>query len=91
MVVLDLFLILFCLGLVPDYAFERNRKAFVFNSLLTKPEVIAVLSKVREECERVVEIGLFQTTFIKPLHLEEFESAQSHKCTEVSNCHLHTD
>ncbi|KAI7795154.1 dynein axonemal heavy chain 1 [Triplophysa rosa] len=68
---------------VPVFPFENNRKAFVFNSLLTKPEVIALLSKVREECDRVVEIGLFQITFIKPLPLEEFESAQSHKCTEV--------
>lgn len=80
-------ILLLFLGLVPVpvYPFENNRKAFVFNSLLTKPEVIAVLSKVREECDRVVEIGLFQITFRKPLPLEEFESAQSHKCREVAN------
>ncbi|KAK7127569.1 hypothetical protein R3I93_020220 [Phoxinus phoxinus] len=68
---------------VPDYPFEKNRADFVFNSLLTKPEVIAVLSKVREECNRVAEMSLFQFSFKKSLRLEEFESAQSQKHAQV--------
>lgn len=69
---------------VPDYPFEKNRADFVFNYLLTKPEVIAVLSKVREECNRVTEMSLFDFNFKKSLRLEEFESAQSKKHAQVN-------
>lgn len=75
----------FLLGLVsvPDYPFEKNRAAFVFNTLLTKPEVITVLSIVREECNRVAKMSLFHLSFTKSLSLEEFESAQSQKHAQV--------
>lgn len=74
------------LGLVsvPDYPFEKNRRAFIFNTLLTRPEVIAVLSKVREECNRVAEMSLFHVSFAKSLRLEDFESAQSQKHAQVN-------
>ncbi|XP_009304459.3 dynein axonemal heavy chain 1 [Danio rerio] len=68
---------------VPNYPFEKNRAAFVFNSLLTKAEVIAVLSRVREECNRVAEMSLFYVSFTKSLRLEEFESAQSQKHSQI--------
>ncbi|XP_026131005.1 dynein heavy chain 1, axonemal isoform X1 [Carassius auratus] len=68
---------------VPDYPFEKNRAAFVFNTLLTKPEVITVLSTVREECNRVAKMSLFHVSFTKSLSLEEFESAQSQKHAQV--------
>ncbi|XP_051768758.1 dynein axonemal heavy chain 1 [Ctenopharyngodon idella] len=68
---------------VPDYPFEKNRRAFIFNTLLTRPEVIAVLSKVREECNRVAEMSLFHVSFAKSLRLEDFESAQSQKHAQV--------
>jgi len=55
---------------VPDYPFEKNRADFVFKYLLTKPEVIALLSKVREECNRVAEMSLFHFSFKKSLRLE---------------------
>ncbi|KAL6464354.1 hypothetical protein MHYP_G00266710 [Metynnis hypsauchen] len=68
---------------VPDYLYEKNRAAFAFNSLLTKPEVISALSKVRAECNRVTSMSLFHITFTKPLRLEEFELAQSQTHTQV--------
>ncbi|KTF88877.1 hypothetical protein cypCar_00027703 [Cyprinus carpio] len=68
---------------VPDYPFEKNRAAFVFNTLLTKPEVITVLSIVREECNRVAKMSLFHLSFTKSLSLEEFESAQSQKHAQI--------
>ncbi|KAL7843672.1 hypothetical protein AOLI_G00251840 [Acnodon oligacanthus] len=68
---------------VPDYLFEKNRAAFAFNSLLTKPEVISALSKVRAECDRVASMSLFHVTFTKPLRLEEFELAQSQTHAQV--------
>ncbi|KAI4880923.1 hypothetical protein NFI96_025448, partial [Prochilodus magdalenae] len=72
-------------GLVaaPDFPFEKNRAAFAFNSLLTKPEVISALSKVRAECNRVAAMSLFHITFTKPLRLEEFELAQSQTHAQV--------
>lgn len=82
----------FLLGFVsvPNYPFEKNRAAFVFNSLLTKAEVIAVLSRVREECNRVAEMSLFYISFTKSLRLEEFESAQSQKHAQVKKTASYT-
>ncbi len=94
--VVDLFYLSpFLLGLVsvPDYPFEKNRAAFVFNTLLTKPEVITVLSTVREECNRVAKTSLFHVSFTKSLSLEEFESAESQKHAQVyklSPIHIQT-
>ncbi|RXN34314.1 dynein heavy chain axonemal [Labeo rohita] len=68
---------------VPDYPFEKNRAAFVFNTLFTKPELITVLSIVREECNRVTKMSLFYYSFSKSLSLEEFESEQSQKHAQV--------
>lgn len=78
---------------VPDYPFQENRRAFTFSTLLSKPEVISVLSKVREECNRVAEMNLFHVSFSKSLRLEEFESAQSQKHAQVKRTatykHIH--
>lgn len=74
---------------VPDYPFEKNRAAFVFNTLFTKPELITVLSIVREECNRVTKMSLFYYSFSKSLSLEEFESEQSQKHAQVYS-HLRT-
>ncbi|KAG9260637.1 dynein heavy chain 1, axonemal [Astyanax mexicanus] len=68
---------------VPDYPFKKNRAAFAFNYLLTKPEVLSALSKVRVECDRVAAMSLFQVKSFKPLRLEEFELAQSQTYTQV--------
>ncbi|XP_013988847.1 dynein axonemal heavy chain 1 isoform X2 [Salmo salar] len=68
---------------VPTYPFEKNRAAFAFNSLLTKPEVISALSKVRGECNRVAAMSLFHVTFTKSLRLEEFELTQSQTHAQV--------
>ncbi|XP_066527086.1 dynein axonemal heavy chain 1 [Hoplias malabaricus] len=68
---------------LPDYQFKKNCAAFAFNSLVTKPEVISALSKVRTECNRVTAMSLFYITFTKPLRLEEFELAQSQTHTQV--------
>uniref|UniRef100_A0AAZ3Q3C2 Dynein heavy chain 1, axonemal n=1 Tax=Oncorhynchus tshawytscha TaxID=74940 RepID=A0AAZ3Q3C2_ONCTS len=68
---------------VPTYPFEKNRAAFAFNSLLTKPEVISALSNVRGECNRVAAMSLFHITFTKSLRLEEFELTQSQTHAQV--------
>lgn len=68
---------------IPVYPFEQNRAAFTFNTLLTNPEVIAALSKVHAECNRVASMSLFHLTFTKVLRLEEFELAQSQTHAQV--------
>ncbi|XP_041945152.1 dynein heavy chain 1, axonemal isoform X2 [Alosa sapidissima] len=68
---------------IPAYPFQKNRAAFTFNTLLTKPEVISALSKVHAECNRVASMSLFHLTFTKVLRLEEFELAQSQTHAQV--------
>ncbi|XP_018600098.2 dynein heavy chain 1, axonemal isoform X2 [Scleropages formosus] len=68
---------------VPDYPFERNRAAFVFNSLLTRPEVIAALSNVHIECSKASAMSLFYTNFTRCLRLEEYEQTQTQTHSQV--------
>ncbi|XP_067855101.1 dynein axonemal heavy chain 1 [Heptranchias perlo] len=72
-------------GLVqlPDYPFYQNRKAFSFNTLLTKPEVIRALCKVRAECNKVAAMSLFFVTQIKAVRLEEFDQIQSQAHAQI--------
>ncbi|XP_072136794.1 dynein axonemal heavy chain 1 isoform X1 [Mobula birostris] len=72
-------------GLVqlPDYSFNQMKKAFSFNTLLTKPEVIVALCKVHAECNKVAAMSLFFVTFIKTVRLEEFEQIQSQAHAQI--------
>ncbi|XP_029455356.1 dynein heavy chain 1, axonemal [Rhinatrema bivittatum] len=68
---------------VPDYPFAENRAAFVCITLLTRPEVIRSLCKVRAECNRVAAMSLFHSTLTKCVRLEEFEQTQSQTFSQV--------
>ncbi|XP_029908318.1 dynein heavy chain 1, axonemal [Myripristis murdjan] len=68
---------------VPDYHFKMKRAAFVSKSLLTKPEVIHVLSEIGAECNKVTDMSLFHITLTKPVRLEEFELTQTQKHEQV--------
>ncbi|XP_032892704.1 dynein heavy chain 1, axonemal [Amblyraja radiata] len=68
---------------IPDYPFHQKKKAFFFNTLLTKPEVILALCKVRTECNKVAAMSLFFVTFIKSVRLEEFEQIQSQAHAQI--------
>ncbi|XP_069045720.1 dynein axonemal heavy chain 1 isoform X1 [Lepisosteus oculatus] len=68
---------------VPDYPFAKQQRAFAFNSLLTKPEVIEALSKVQAECNRVVAMRLFHVNLTKTVRLKEFELTQSQVYSQV--------
>ncbi|XP_059505480.1 dynein axonemal heavy chain 1 [Stegostoma tigrinum] len=68
---------------LPDYPFAQNRKAFSFNTLLTKPEVIVALCKVHAECNKVAAMSLFFVTLIKGVRLEEFEQMQSQAHAQI--------
>ena len=63
---------------VPDYPFDEQYDSFAFNSLLTLPESIQAITKVRTECNRVSHtMSLYHIPTAKPMRLEEFEQAQS--------------
>ncbi|XP_044079595.1 dynein axonemal heavy chain 1 isoform X1 [Siniperca chuatsi] len=69
---------------VPHLDYKKNQAAFVFCSLLTKPEVISVLTEICSECNKVATMRLFNVSSIKPLRLDEFEVSQSQMHTQIS-------
>ncbi|XP_059176982.1 dynein axonemal heavy chain 1-like [Physella acuta] len=68
---------------VPKYPFDEQYDSFAFNSLLTLPESIQAMGKVRTECNRVSCTSLFHIPTTKPMKLEEFEQTQSQMTTQV--------
>ncbi|XP_074517159.1 dynein axonemal heavy chain 1 [Sebastes fasciatus] len=69
---------------VPPFAYKKNQAAFACCSLLTKPEVICVLSEILSECNKVATMRLFNVSSVKPLRLDEFEVMQSQMHTQIS-------
>lgn len=70
---------------VPKYPFREQKQDFTFVSLLTRPEVITALSKVRAECNKVISMSLFHSNLSKYSRLEEFEQIQSQAFSQVIN------
>ncbi|KAM7063036.1 dynein axonemal heavy chain 1 [Molossus nigricans] len=68
---------------VPKYPFQEQKEDFTFVSLLTRPEVITALSKVRAECNKVTSMSLFHSNLSKYSRLEEFEQIQSQTFSQV--------
>ncbi|XP_032988956.1 dynein axonemal heavy chain 1 isoform X1 [Rhinolophus ferrumequinum] len=68
---------------VPKYPFQEQKENFTFVSLLTRPEVITALSKVRAECNKVTAMSLFHSTLSKYSRLEEFEQIQTQSFSQV--------
>lgn len=68
---------------VPTYPFREQKEDFTFVSLLTRPEVITALSKVRAECNKVTSMSLFHSSLSKYSRLEEFEQIQSQAFSQV--------
>ncbi|XP_004631750.1 dynein heavy chain 1, axonemal [Octodon degus] len=68
---------------VPKYPFQAQKEDFTFVSLLTRPEVITALSKVRAKCNSVTSMSLFHSTLSKYSRLEEFEQIQLQTLSQV--------
>lgn len=68
---------------IPKYPFREQKEDFTFVSLLTRPEVITALSKVRAECNKVTSMSLFHSSLSKYSRLEEFEQIQSQTFSQV--------
>ncbi|KAF6265909.1 dynein heavy chain 2 [Scenedesmus sp. NREL 46B-D3] len=67
------------------YDFREQLSEFSFKTLLTKPEVIFALGKIRLESSKVVKMCLFNTYSSKSLRLEEFEQVQIAATDAVAN------
>ncbi|RUS78759.1 hypothetical protein EGW08_013475 [Elysia chlorotica] len=72
-----------CCPDVPEYPFDEQYDSFAFNSLLTLPESIQAMGKVRTECNRISCTSLFHIPTAKPMRLEEFEQTQSQMTAQV--------
>ncbi|XP_072203968.1 dynein axonemal heavy chain 1 [Excalfactoria chinensis] len=68
---------------IPDYPFDKQRAAFSFVSLLTKPEVIFLLTQVQDECNKAASMSLFNSSLAEHISLEEFEEIQTQTFTQV--------
>jgi dynein heavy chain len=64
--------------------FSEQMKQFKFQSFLPRIEVIDALIKVRADCNRMVDLSLFNTRITKSVRLEEFEQIQTQSFTEES-------
>ncbi|XP_037242845.1 dynein heavy chain 1, axonemal [Falco rusticolus] len=68
---------------IPDYPFVERQADFNFVSLLSRPEVILLLTQVQDECNRAATMSLFNSTLAKHVCLEEFEQIQIQTFTQV--------
>ena len=75
---------------VPEYNFEEKFHAFEFTSLLTRPEIFTALSRVKEECNKVSAMSLFQIPITKSMRAEEFEQSQSQATAQVRTLFLNS-
>ncbi|WIA11828.1 hypothetical protein OEZ85_011917 [Tetradesmus obliquus] len=67
------------------YDFREQLSEFSFKTLLTKPEVIFALGKIRLESSKVVKMCLFNTYSSKSVRLDEFEQVQIAATVAVAN------
>ncbi|KXZ54227.1 hypothetical protein GPECTOR_5g319 [Gonium pectorale] len=56
--------------------FPQQFSDFSFKTLLTKPEVITAITKIKVECAKVAKMCLFNTHYTKSARLEELEQGQ---------------
>lgn len=68
---------------IPYSTYQENRDQYIFRSMLTKPEVICVLSEVSSECRNVAAMSLLNIDSLKPLQLKEFAVLQTQVHTQV--------
>ncbi|NXN51379.1 DYH1 protein, partial [Rynchops niger] len=68
---------------IPDYPFDERQGYFNSVSLLTRPEVILLLTQVQDECNKAAAMSLFNSTLASHVCLEEFEQIQTQTFTQV--------
>uniref|UniRef100_A0A8C3K8B9 Dynein axonemal heavy chain 1 n=1 Tax=Calidris pygmaea TaxID=425635 RepID=A0A8C3K8B9_9CHAR len=68
---------------IPDYPFDEQQAYFNSFSLLTRPEVILLLTQVQDECNKAATMSLFNSALASYVCLEEFEQIQTQTFTQV--------
>eukprot|EP00966_Prymnesium_polylepis_P130698 3023260-Prymnesium_polylepis.1 len=62
---------------VPAHEGLHQKRGFAFHTFLSKPEIIFCAHRVREECNKVLTLGLLSIGREKPCTNEEFEKEQA--------------
>ena len=57
---------------VGGYDGSEAKSAFAFSTFLSKPQIIAAVTRVRAECNKVEDLSLFHTAFTKSIMVEEY-------------------
>ena len=57
---------------VGGYDGSEAKSAFAFSTFLSKPQIIAAVTRVRSECNKVEDLNLFHTSFTKSIMVEEY-------------------
>ena len=57
---------------VGGYDGSEAKSAFAFSTFLSKPQIIAAVTRVRAECNKVEDLSLFHTSFTKSIMVEEY-------------------
>lgn len=65
-----------------EKSFKEHRKFFKWFGLLITDAIWAI-SDVVAECNKVMKMSMFSTSYIKQLPIEEFESLQTQTTTNV--------
>eukprot|EP00947_MAST-08B_sp_MAST-8B-sp1_P002409 g2409.t1 len=61
----------------PEHDFSEQFSSFAFHTFLIRPEVVHVLGQAQQECDKVLDRRMFNTTAKRSLKLDEFQSMQS--------------
>ena len=69
----------------PEHNFPQQFSEFSFKTLLTKPEVILALGRIKIECSKLLKQSIFSTNHTKSLRLDEFEQSQIQVIDQVGN------
>ena len=62
---------------VPPHECLEQKHGFGFHTLLSKREIIACCVKVRTECNKVLQLQLYNTAFSKSVGADEYEQTQA--------------
>ena len=62
---------------IPAHECLAQKRGFAFHTFLSKKEIILGIIKVRTECNKALQLALFNTSFTKSVSAEEFEQAQA--------------
>ena len=74
---------------VGGYDGSEAKSAFAFSTFLSKPQIIAAVTRVRAECNKVEDLSLFHTSFTKSIMVEEYAPSRDEDGSRRVTPHTH--